>query len=443
MNERPTLSESDVRNWTAERFVERGQRYFDQGRIQHPRRRVNRLIADCQGSQPTPYRVEVTLGDGDIRSATCSCPMGDGGRCKHVVALLLTWIERPETFTEEEALRAQLRAKTRDQLIRLIERMIDRHPDLETMVALAAGSPSDFDAEVFRQRVEQVFGESSPYGDYYDYGYGGYDVARDLEPFVERGDDYAEAGRRFEAAQAYRISAEVILNHYEQFADEGGELATVATTCTERMGDLLTDADDLDLRTEILHGLFDVYRWDIDAGGFGIGDPAYHAIMEHTSAEERHQVAGWVREALPGDVASERKAFDLMSGSFISWDTSSWKRERLGEFLLDLEADRLDDEAYLQICRETGQLDALVNRLLDLDRLDEALEALRNASDYDVYRLADWFVDYGAETDIRDLVQTRIEASQDPDARLLGWLRDYAEAHDDPETALELSRQLF
>lgn len=438
----PSLTRSDVRNWTAERFVERGQRYFDQGRIQHPRRRANRLIADCQGSQPTPYRVEVTLGDSGIQSATCSCPMGDGGRCKHVVALLLTWIEAPKPFTEEEALSAQLRTKTRDQLIRLIERMIDRHPDLETMVSLAAGGTSDFDAKVFRQRVQQVFSSTGGY-EYYDYGYGGYDVARDLEPFVQRGDDYAEAGNHFEAAQAYRITAEVILNHYEEFADEGGDLGAVANTCAEQLGDLLPDADDPDLRTAILHGLFDIYRWDIDAGGFGIGDPAYSAILEHATAEERYRVADWVRETLPGDVTSEKKAFDLMSGTFIRWDVSSWKREALGRFLLDLEADRLDDDTYLQICQDTGQLDALVDRLLDLDRLDDALDALRDASDTDVYHLADWFVEYGAETDIRNLVHERIEAAQDPNVRLIEWLRDYAATHDNPEAALNLSRQLF
>ena len=443
MTDDHSLTQADVRDWTAERFVERGRQYYAEGRIQHPRRQRSRLRAACQGSQPAPYRVEARLGEDGIQSATCSCPMGDGGRCKHVVALLLMWIEEPERFTEEEALHAKLRSKTRDQLVRLIERMIDRHPDLETMVSLAAGDATDFDAATFRKRVEQVFSEAGGYDDY-RYGYGGYSVAHNLEPFVQRGDDYAETGHRFEAGQVYRITAEVILDHYEQFADEGGELADVATTCAERLSDLLVDTDVSSLRETLLRGLFDIYRWDIDAGGFGIGDPAYRAIMDHATPDERHQVADWVRDALPGSVtANKHRAFDLLSGSFIEWDSSSWKQEQLGRFLLDLEADRLNDETYLQICRETGQIDALVDRLLDLDRLDEALDALHDASDYDVYRLADWFVGYGAETAIRDLVHERVEASQDPDTRLVQWLRDYAETHDDPETALELSRQLF
>lgn len=438
------LTRADVRDWTEERFVERGRRYYAEERIQHPRRQDNRLRADCQGSQPTPYRVEAMLDDTGIASARCSCPMGAGGRCKHVVALLLTWIDEPERFTEEKTLNAQLRTKTRDQLIRLIKRMVDRYPDLEMMVSLAAGGASDFDVEVFRKRVEQVFSDSGHYDYRYEYGYGGYGVARDLEPFVQRGDDYAEADHRFEASQAYRITAEVILDHYEQFADEGGELAAVATTCAERLSDLLLETDDSALRKDLLRGLFDIYRWDIDAGGFGIGDPAYRAIMDHTTPEERHQVADWVRNALPGDAADdEEKTFDLMSGSFIRFDPSSWKRKRLGRFLLDLEGDRLDDETYLQICRETGQLDALVGRLLGLDRLDEALEALRNASDDDLYRLADRFVEYSAATEIRDLVQERVETSQDPDTRLIQWLRDYVATHDDHEAALTLSKRLF
>ncbi len=54
------------------------------------------LKALCQGSAASPYRVEVTFSQKGIASTNCSCPVGAGGYCKHVAALLLTWLHEPE-----------------------------------------------------------------------------------------------------------------------------------------------------------------------------------------------------------------------------------------------------------------------------------------------------------------------------------------------------------
>ena len=45
----------------------------------------------------------------------------------------------------------------------------------------------------------------------------------------------------------------------------------------------------------------------------------------------------------------------------------------MGGLLLDLQADTIDDEAFLLICRQTGRLNDLVDRLLSLNRTDEAV----------------------------------------------------------------------
>lgn len=47
--------------------------------------------------------------------------MGTGGRCKHVVALLLTWIDDPGAFMETETLMTTLENRSKAQLIALIE----------------------------------------------------------------------------------------------------------------------------------------------------------------------------------------------------------------------------------------------------------------------------------------------------------------------------------
>src|SRR5574342_463058 len=44
--------------------------------------------------------------------------------------------------------------------------------------------------------------------------------------------------------------------------------------------------------------------------------------------------------------------------------SDGYHREVLGRLLLDLEAETLNDEAYLKICRETGRLNDLIECLL-------------------------------------------------------------------------------
>lgn len=97
-------------------------------------------------------------------------------------------------------------------------------------------------------------------------------------------------------------------------------------------------------------------------------------MLHHATTDEQRAVAGWVREALA--TLPEEKY-------------STWRREQYGGFLLELEADALDDYAFLQICRETGRIGDLVDRKLHLGRLDPAVEEAQRASDHGLLALGD------------------------------------------------------
>ena len=94
MTNLPELTENDIRSWTDSTTFGRGTDYYRNGYILHPRRQGMMLKAQCLGSQPTPYRVQATLNAQGIAMATCSCPVGFA--CKHTVALLLTWVHKPD-----------------------------------------------------------------------------------------------------------------------------------------------------------------------------------------------------------------------------------------------------------------------------------------------------------------------------------------------------------
>src|SRR5690606_25704566 len=175
------------------------------------------------------------------------------------------------------------------------------------------------------------------------------------------------------------------------------------------------------LRQTILRTLYELYVWDVALGGFGIASEVPDIIVEYGTPDERRMVAQWVEKALP-------------AGHLHDDFSRSWKRQQLGALLLALEEEELDDDAYLQRCRETGRLDDLVTRLLELERTDEAVREIKKAGDYDVLRLASLFEQHHQEERIAAEIETRL--IKDPDRRLVEWLQKYAERTKDYERAL-------
>ena len=132
MNNIPTITEQDIRNIIDPASFQRGQTYYNSDAIFNTRQQGMALKARCQGSRSQAYRVEVTFNNAGIVSNQCSCPLG--GHCKHVAALLLTWIHDPEKFLEQPEVDQLLEQSTKAELISLIKKMLRREPELESLL---------------------------------------------------------------------------------------------------------------------------------------------------------------------------------------------------------------------------------------------------------------------------------------------------------------------
>ena len=141
--ELPNLTESDITRYCTEQSFERGEDYYYRGAISRPIRQGWTLRAECEGSQYEPYRVTVELDEEGIADAYCSCPYDWGGYCKHVVALLLTWVRDPDEFTVIPETDELLAEKSREELVEIIKAMLKREPDLLTFLEMpsAASAP--------------------------------------------------------------------------------------------------------------------------------------------------------------------------------------------------------------------------------------------------------------------------------------------------------------
>lgn len=417
----PKLTEAEVRAWVGETSLDKGRPYFRQGDVFDLRRHDQTLRGLCQGSMDEPYRVTVELGPSGIQAAACSCPVGGGGRCKHVAALLLAWLNAPQTFEERPDPNTLLGKYSQAELVTLVRRMLDRYPDLERMLDRyppRSQRASAVKPEVIRRQVATAFRSAG-----HEWGAASA-VAAELHDLVAMGDEYAGREEWANALVVYEVVARETLEAYGDIDDEGDVLSEV-NECVTGLGECLEHAEDLGEREIILEALFDIYKWDIDYGGVAVGEDVPDIILAQASADERRQVARWIREALPDDES----------------DKYNFRRQAYGGFLLRLAGDETDDETFLAICRETGRTSDLVNRLLELGRVDEAAADARQTSDYTLLQLADLFVKHGHADLAERLVRERRPRSQD--SRLTQWLLQRTEARGDREEALTLALDLF
>lgn len=93
-----TLTEADLRGALEDQSLQRARGYL--GRVQNPVRSGQSLSAQVRGS--SLYQVEIEVLPGGIQ-ARCSCPYDWGGLCKHIGAVLLTWIRDCRSFAVEGA----------------------------------------------------------------------------------------------------------------------------------------------------------------------------------------------------------------------------------------------------------------------------------------------------------------------------------------------------
>lgn len=415
------LTMAAILAWVGETSLARGRPYVD--RLLDQRRTGLELKARCVGSAAQPYRVTAALtANGGIAASTCSCPVG--GRCKHVVALLLAWLAEPDAFLEVEPLDAALERRDKAELIALIRQMLARHPELETLLELplptAGGKRKPADPAVIRRQVLAAFRGAG------DDWHAVAAIADDLEPLVDIGDDYGRLGDWPSAAIVYQTIAQTLLDEYTQLHDEEGSLHGVVDRCVGGLGECLDATHGASEREALLRALFDIYRWDVDYGGIDMGAEAPELILAHAAAEERQLVASWARDAM-------YEANTTHTG---------WRREAFGRFLLRLAGEGLDDKAFLAICREAGLQRELVGRLVARGRIDEALAEAAQANDVTLLELANLLVSLGHEEGAERLVREH-KPAPGWEGRYLEWLRNRALQRGDTAEALALSETLF
>src|SRR5438128_7968312 len=318
------LSEADIEASSDDASFRKGYDYYFQHAIVEATLSESVLRAFCHSSSGSPYRVGATLlpaGDKSahkVVSAGCSCPRG--GFCKHLVALLLTWIHQPERFVVRTRLMGRLSEKSREELLALLEQLVQRQPDIEPMVELLTelplatpaqgktrpgrGKERTLDPSTIQSQVDSAFYNAGE-------GWGTASrVAAELERLYDIGNSFAEAGEWANAQVMYATVAEETIIQKEGLHDEGqvswilGVCAAGLVACLNAQPTLpKREQLDAEEREELLTTLFDLWKFGYDYGGIGVDVAG--AIAGKATAGERKKVEAWLRgELRPGQDSS-------------------------------------------------------------------------------------------------------------------------------------------
>ncbi len=428
MARHPQLTEKAVRDWSGDAEVRKGRPYAESGAVTGGVLQGDTLKANVQGTAYKPYRAWARLAGNKVAAADCSCPVGDGGGCKHVAALLLRYVAAPDDFTEVEALDANLQGRDKAELIALIKQMVRRAPELETLLAMplpGSKRKTPADPKVFRRQAAQVFREVPEYEEW-----AGDEVAQGIADIVMTGEGYEAADDWDGAAAVYQGVTDAVADDGREFL--GGDYQYEDDPTGRLLAGLLRCLDRLPAgeprRESLMRSAFDLIR----DTGTDVPDPAtdrqdgLEALLARVTPDERRTLAGWTRHTRPtGDEWSSR-----------------YQRQRAADLLLRIDADVMDDERYLAVCRGSGMQREVVAKLLELGRRVEAIaevERLKNEPDYLSY--CDLLVGGGEAVAAERIVRSRPGCEKDHVA--LRWLTDRAKARRDAAEVLALTEKQF
>lgn len=438
----PVITEEDVSDLVGEGSFQRGQKYFREDRVFDTRRVGMMLKAQCEGSRSNAYHVRAEFDATGVVDIGCSCPIG--GHCKHCVALLLTWIARPEIFIEQPDIDTLLQQSSKDELIALIKHMLRREPDLESLLVTTGASNVPVDPQFYRDQVETAFRRAG--NDWEDIGY----LLDDLQTVEDAAASFVERRDYANAIAVYGAILKGLIDHYNEYRqqDASEDLDEVVIECIDGLRQCLgAIQENTPLRVQILRTLFTINQFDIEEGGIAFGEDAPEIMIQETTAEERQIIADWTRAAITQH--KQRKPHIDYHSRWV--DGFSFEEEidytdhftlpSFGSFLLDMQEDILDDEAYLRICRETGRVADEIERLLALKRDEEAALETKRVGDYDLLHIADLFLEAGKDATIERIMRQRAWKSRD--TRLLDWLHEHFKSPRDCKNAFARAMASF
>ncbi len=438
------LTEAEIAKGANSSSFEKGYNYYQNGYVLEITQRGEQITAEVEGSDYQPYQVQVTVKDGHIVMADCSCPYDWGGYCKHIVAVLLHYVHESDSVEQQEPLSTLLADLTAEQLkqliiqvaaenldfVRAIERELQWLKVLPTKDEVPVPVMGRVDVTVVKRDIRLGMRNIGPqgYDDYYYYEEGGADeeLHRLLAPYLEQTLTLLAAGGLDEAGvlitaviEAFCDNLDLIEDYYEY--TEG-----------EYVGD--TDLDKVLTEVILSHDLTGKTRQDWRRK---VHD--WQEVLGELGMAETAVTQGWdyapLVSVLQGKITNKG-----------AWeDEAPWFADELAAIRLNVleRQGRIQEAIYLS--EAEGQVERYIHLLVQTGQIERAV---REAKQYfrragQALALAKRLQEMGEQTAVWDIGKhgLTLEDNWPHEKGNLGqWLRDVAEAAGNRELALQAAQ---
>ena len=238
----PDLTEDQIQERCTKTVFSRGEGYFYNEAIENAIFHDWTLSANCYGSEDTPYRVSVELTPTGIADAECSCPYDWGGDCKHIVALLLTYVHEIDEIHSVEPILTAIAEKPRATLLHIISELLKREPALvsivktytdgvtesqfgDTPTASASTVVASATTTAYREQIDRLFGDG------FLEQHQLHKVIAQLTELGKHAESLAQAGAtEFALSILYALIHQSIVRYEDTL--QGPELPRFVRTCT-------------------------------------------------------------------------------------------------------------------------------------------------------------------------------------------------------------------
>jgi uncharacterized Zn finger protein len=450
----PKLTESMIRASASAQSFQRGQEYYEGGAISNTAIQGNVLTGECEGTSAPYYSVRVDLDEGGVAAAYCTCPYEFGGYCKHVVALLLTYLHDPQQF----AIRAEptdlLADLDRDDLAALMTKLLRDRPELYDWVEAAISTPASkhktrkskhktVDAEVYRRQIRGIVHGLDGLRMSEAYWHVG-GLVGELRGVQDTAMKFLDAGDADTALEILLALADEGGHGIEHIDDSDGELGGYMNDLGQPLAEVILSLDLSAIEREKLIARLKKIAKYLDDYGMGDGmDVALQAAeqgwedtpIEATLQSTIHSVPRDYDEEYEEE--SEEEDFDEDEDEGVP----SWRPGYVSDLteaklnVLDRQG-RIDE--YLALCLKAGRHLRYALKLCDLDRTSAAADyaAQHLTSSEEALRLAERLRDL-KQLDMATAIGERGLQLAGSKMRLGEWLGALEEAQGRTELALQ------
>lgn len=421
----PRLSEAKVRQLASAQSFERGQNYYSNEAILEPVRQGMTLRAQCEGSEDESYDVSATLNQHGVATVSCTCSYDWGGACKHIVALLLTYIHDPQAFRVVPPLETLLATCSRETLMAMIDEMVQREPGFMSVVELAAATPASqqasgksdkpIDVSMHRQQARRAMQSENPHR-----------IESDLRGLCKAAARLAESGDWLSAGAVYHVALDEAVQGYDDLVrsmDEDGDIAMVIDELAQGLSACLQQRQaERQTRQQWLEVLLEAELTDIEIGGIDLAPSAREAVLAYASAEEW----AWIEERVRAEI--------LKAGD--------WERSVLVRFLAEARERGGHANDVNELIRELGTPEQQAHLLIQEGQIEAARAQINQVIAGKpglVTQFADALLEAGAPQAAVALV---VENDSD---RWMNreWLAKYYRTHGTPQEAAEAQQRVF